>query len=190
VSTDSGELTIGATRGFGYDISSDPGSGYTKPTVLTLEANFNLGTYTNNDPPRPYRGFQLGFVEAAVDTHTPNTDFNNQSYGGMYGVIITPDTNEVYLWDGGFTPNATDFVGIARVNITDFIPDYDRNADHNAKLVVDTSTGLLVSFELDGVAITFGGLSPNFSDTNTNFMLIGGNAISGTEMQVYDVSFY
>lgn len=190
VSSDSGELTIGATRGWGYDISSDPSAGYTKPTILTLEANFNLGNYFNNTPPRPFRGFQLGFVEQVIDTHTPDTDFNNLSYGGMYGIIITPDSNEIYLWDGSFSNDRTVFAGIAAVAITDFIPDYDRNADHNAKLVIDTSTGLLVSFELDGVAITFGGLSPNFSDANTNFMLIGGNSVSGGEMALYDVSFY
>ncbi|WP_372743937.1 IPT/TIG domain-containing protein [Lutibacter sp.] len=188
----SGELTIGATRSWGYDISDHAASGYTKPTTLTLEANINLGTFTNNDPPRPFRGVHLGYVSEVLNSAT---DGNSVSYGGLRGIIITPDSNEIYLWDGSFSTSSTTFAGIDAVSITDFIPDYDRDADHNLKLVVDTITGELVSFELDGTLIEFtddagNKLSPDFSDANTKYMLIGGNAISGTFAYCYDIRFY
>lgn len=189
VNEGSGELTIGATRSWGYNISSHAASGYTKPTMLTLEANFNLGTFVNNVPPRPYRGFHFGFIDEIKNSVS---DGNGVSYGGLRGVIITPESNEIYLWDGSYSTDRENFNGLAAVPIPE---PYDRYADHHLKLVVDTTTGKMVSFEFDGIPVEFtdsenNALSPNFSDVNTNYILIGGNAVAGGEAKCYDVSFY
>lgn len=185
----SGELTIGATRSWGYDISDHPESGYKKPTILTLEANFNLGTFINNDVPRPYRGFHFGYVSETLNS---TLDGNGVSWGGLRGVIITPQSNEIYLWDGSFSTDRNNFDGLSAIPIPE---PYDRDADHHLKLVVDTSTGKMVSFEFDGILIDFtddagNTLSPDFSDANTKYMLIGGNAVANTYATCYDVSFY
>lgn len=178
-----GILQIGPARGFAYNITDHAASGYTKPTLLTLEANFNLGSYSNNTPPRPHRGFVLGFIDEPEPSTLTGVGNPAQS---SRGVVITPDSDEIFLWDGGATSN-TVFNGIERVPIP---TPYDRNADHHIKLVVDTTTGKMVSFEFDGTPVTFS-VSPNFSDTNTNYILIGGGSNGGSaKMQVYDVSFY
>lgn len=183
LTTGDGILQIGPARGFAYNIDDHASSGYTKPTQLTLEANFNLGSYNNNTPPRPHRGFVLGFLSEPEPSTLTGVGNPAQS---SRGVVITPDTNEIFLWDGGATSN-TVFNGIERVAIPE---PYDRNADHHIKLVVDTTTGKMVSFEFDGIPVTFS-TSPDFSDANTNYMLIGGGSNGGSaKMQVYDVSFY
>ncbi len=181
VTEGSGELSMGPARGFTYDISDDTSSGYTKPTLLTLEANVNLGTFNNNTPPRPHRGILLGYVSELENSGNPHTNFR--------GIILTPDSNEIFLWDGAVTDN-NNFAGIERVDVSDFISDYDRDADHNLKLVVDTTTGLLVSFEIDGNPFTFS-TSPNFSDANTKYMMIGGGSNGSTAIATcYDVRLY
>tara|TARA_R110002072_G_scaffold29258_2_gene92830 strand:- start:9685 stop:10989 length:1305 start_codon:yes stop_codon:yes gene_type:complete len=178
-----GILQIGPARGFAYDISDHASSGYTKPTLLTLEANFNLGTFNNNTPPRLHRGFSLGFL---AEPQTSTLTGNGNPATGLRGVIITPDSNEIFLWDGA-KPEHFTFEGIERVPIP---TPYDRNADHHIKLVVDTTTGKMVSFEFDGTLVNFS-VSPNFTDLNTKYIQIGGGSNGGSsKMDLYDVSFY
>lgn len=181
VTEGSGELTVGPARGFIYNISDNPTAGYTKPTLLTLEANINMGTFNNNTPPREHRGLLLGYVSEPAIGGNPHVNF--------HGIIVTPDSEEIYLWDGANTNN-TAFNGIEKVAISDFITGYDRNADHHLKLVVDTLTGQLVSFELDGTSFTFN-TSPNFSNANTTYMMIGGGSNGGgSRATCYDIRFY
>tara|TARA_R110001592_G_C13183879_1_gene751315 strand:+ start:5916 stop:7268 length:1353 start_codon:yes stop_codon:yes gene_type:complete len=183
-STDgSGSLVVGPSRGFAYNISDDAASGYTKPTLLTLEANFNLGTFNNNTPPRLHRGFSLGFLaEPQASTLTGN----GNPATGLRGVIITPGSDEIFLWDGA-KPEHFTFQGIERVPIP---TPYDRNADHHIKLIVDITTGKMVSFEFDGTPINFT-TSPTFTNLNTTYMQIGGGSNGGgARMNLYDVSFY
>ncbi|KGL62284.1 IPT/TIG domain-containing protein [Polaribacter sp. Hel1_85] len=184
VASNSGELTIGAARFFLYDISDESSVGYTKPTEITLEANVNLGSFNNNATPRWHRGIALGFHGSS-----PTFDANSNQLTNFRGIILTPDSNEIFLWDGAASNNNS-FAGLERQAIADFIPDYDRDANHHLKLIINTATSKLVGVELDGTPIIFN-LSANFSDANTQYMVIGGGSNGGgSRGTVFDVSLY
>jgi hypothetical protein len=183
VNEGSGILKIGNQRTFGYDISSDATSGYTKPTLLTLESNFNISRYVNNSPPRVGRGFVLGFMPEILPSTTHGSAV--KAFHGLYGIVLTPDSDEILLYNG----TAKNWNG--QIETVPTPTGYDGAADHHLKLVVDTTTGQMVSLELDGTAINFTSTINFFTDVNTKYMAIGGNTMgASTTMDCYDVSFY
>lgn len=166
-----GYLTSGV-GGVKYQISDNPAVGYTKPTRLTLEANFNLNNITNSG--RIGRGFGIGFGT--------NINTGGIPISELYGVIFDRESRQLLLTND----NAWNSFG-ADVTIP-FDAAFDVDADHHVVMTVNTSTGEMESLLIDGDTYTFPSSTAGiFTDVNTEYIILEA---AGGDMIVYDVRYY
>ena len=140
---------------------------YTKPTRFRIEAAFSEGTVGNGSPPSPGRGVYLGFWSSLPST--------GDSYPNMRGVFVNPDTGNLVLWNGAssFTANAVQTNTYNGTWIGGTQP-------HKMSYEINTTTGNITNFVLDGTAYTWNPTTI-FSSANTAYAGFGVSAAGGNQ---------
>ena len=159
-STVSGGTAI-LTTNIGEAISIASAGSYVKPSLIKIAATFALGTLGNNSPLRPGRGVYLGFWSSIGST--------GDSFGNMRGVFVNPD-GTLQLWNGSNSSTGTP-VQTLPYNGTWV----GGTQQHTMSYTIDTSTGDIIDFLLDGVAYDWSATAI-FSSVNTN---LAGLGVSG-----------
>jgi hypothetical protein len=145
---------------------------YTRPTYINVADTFDLGTLTNNSPVRPARGVYLGFWKAIPTSTSTSID----SYSQFYGVFVNPD-GTLRLWNGKNKSDSTPVQTLA------YIGTWSGGATkHTMSYTINTTTGLMSNFVLDGVTTYAWKDTAVFTASNTNY---AGFGVSGAASANY-----
>ncbi|MEJ6979702.1 carbohydrate-binding domain-containing protein [Pedobacter sp. P351] len=146
------------------DISS--ADGYTKPTYINISGSFNEGTLLNNTPTtRPARGVYFGFWPS-IASSTVTFGFQN-----MQGVFVNPEDGELVLWNG--SGSSTD----KPVQSLSYEGTWDASAQHTISYTINTTTGNISDFVLDGVSYLWNKTNI-FTEANTKYAGFGTSGAS------------
>jgi hypothetical protein len=177
--TDKGAKLTGPTIGEVFDIRS-LGS-YTKPSSITISSVFNIGDLTTEVPSRTGRGFFIGFWGSI----SSSTSVNTYPFSGLRGFMINPDTGKILLWDGSGDVTA-DFTNFPQ-RIQNYSGSWIQDQNHSISFTINTTTGKIVDFYLDGVSYLWDQNYVGFSTSNTNYAGFGiSSSTSGTSAYISD----
>ncbi|WP_289058354.1 carbohydrate-binding protein [uncultured Flavobacterium sp.] len=136
---------------------------YVKPTLINISATFDMGNLTNNSPIRTGRGIYIGFYNSIP----PSNVTNGSAFANMRGIMINPENGKIHLWDGNSSTTA--------------VPPQSQNyngtwiggtQEHTLSYTVNTTTGNISDFILDGITYTWSATSL-FNNANTAFAGFG-----------------
>jgi hypothetical protein len=145
-------------------------SSYTKPVYINISDTFDLGTLTNNSPARPARGVFLGFWKAIPTSTSTSID----AYSQFYGVFVNPD-GTLRLWNGKNKSDSTpvqtlSYIGTWSGGVT----------KHTMSYTINTSTGIMSNFVLDGVTTYAWKDTAIFTAANVNYAGFGVSGAAST----------
>jgi hypothetical protein len=164
--TGKGAKLSGPTTGEVFNITSI--GTYSKPSLMTISAKFNMGDITTEVPSRTGRGFFIGFW-SSIST---SSSVNIYPFANMRGFMINPDTGKILLWDG--SSNVTQDFTTTPERIQNYNGTWIGGLqNHSISYTVNTVTGKIVDFYLDGVRYSWDQNFTGFSLSNTNYAGFG-----------------
>ncbi|MGZ3922266.1 MAG: T9SS type A sorting domain-containing protein [Flavisolibacter sp.] len=173
VSTAKNLIVNGAAQlydNMGEAINISSSGNYTKPTYFNISDTFDLGTLANNSTPRAARGVYLGFWKSIPTSTSTSID----SYSQFYGVFVNPD-GTLRMWNGKNKSDSTP------VQTLPYIGTWSGGSTkHTLSYTINTTTGLMSNFVLDGVSSYAWKDTAIFTSTNTSYAGFGVSGAAST----------